>query len=57
MEVGVETGGEGLGGRHRWLVADFEVGDVVFRPPIVDGSASNEDVQGRIRLSRDSGLE
>ncbi|MCJ1448200.1 MAG: hypothetical protein MMC23_008714 [Stictis urceolatum] len=45
--------GRGPGGR-RWLVADYEAGDVVFHGPwMVHGSTGNEDVEGKIRLSTD----
>jgi len=40
--------------QFRWLVADFEAGDVVFHDPcILHGSLGNDDEQGRIRLSTD----
>lgn len=39
---------------RRWLVGDYEAGDVVFHNPyLIHGSAKNEDPQGRIRLSTD----
>lgn len=42
------------GGKGKWLVSDFEAGDVVFHDPyMVHGSTSNQDEQGRIRLSTD----
>ncbi|KAI9755034.1 MAG: T-complex protein 1 subunit beta [Chaenotheca gracillima] len=38
----------------RWLVADFEAGDVVFHNPyMIHGALKNEDDQGRIRLASD----
>ena len=48
----------GLVGRHekewKWLVADYEAGDVVFHhPTMVHGSVSNMDPDGKIRLSTD----
>ncbi|ETN37392.1 uncharacterized protein HMPREF1541_08383 [Cyphellophora europaea CBS 101466] len=39
---------------YKWLVADYEAGDVVFHHPcMVHGSGRNEDAAGRIRLSTD----
>lgn len=39
---------------HKWLVADYEAGDVVFHNPyLIHGAAKNEDPLGRIRLSTD----
>lgn len=39
---------------YRWLVADYEAGDVVFHHPCsIHTSGRNEDAQGRIRLSTD----
>lgn len=41
-------------GQGRWLVSDFEAGDVVFHDPYtIHGSSKNQDPQGRIRLSTD----
>ena len=41
-------------GKGKWLVSDFEAGDVVFHDPyMVHGSTSNQDDKGRIRLSTD----
>ncbi|KAI9821328.1 MAG: hypothetical protein M1827_004064 [Pycnora praestabilis] len=41
-------------GRHRWLIADYEAGDVVFHNPyMIHGACKNEDKMGRIRLSTD----
>jgi ectoine hydroxylase-related dioxygenase (phytanoyl-CoA dioxygenase family) len=38
----------------RWLIADFEAGDVMLHSPyMVHASTSNEDARGRIRLSTD----
>lgn len=43
---------DGLG--KRWLVADFEAGDVVFHSPwMIHASSQNNDKLGRIRLSSD----
>ncbi|KAK4972543.1 hypothetical protein LTR66_011309 [Elasticomyces elasticus] len=40
--------------KHRWLIADYEAGDVVFHNPyLIHGAAKNEDPLGRIRLSTD----
>lgn len=40
--------------KRRWLVGDYEAGDVIFHNPyLIHGSAKNEDPQGRIRLSTD----
>jgi phytanoyl-CoA hydroxylase len=45
------TFGEGKG---RWLVANYEAGDVVFHDPyMIHGAVKNEDSMGRIRLSTD----
>jgi phytanoyl-CoA hydroxylase len=39
---------------YRWLVADYEAGDIVFHHPCsIHASGKNEDSQGRIRLSTD----
>lgn len=41
-------------GRKRWLVADYEAGDVVFHDPFtIHTSTMNEDPEGKIRLSTD----
>ncbi|KAK5800309.1 hypothetical protein VI817_002521 [Penicillium citrinum] len=41
-------------GEHRWLVTDYEAGDVVFHDPYsIHASGRNEDKSGRIRLSSD----
>lgn len=41
-------------GKMRWLVGNYEAGDVVFHNPyFIHGSARNEDRMGRIRLSTD----
>lgn len=46
-------GGEG-GKRPRWLMANYEAGDVVFHEPyMIHGAGRNEDKLGRIRLSCD----
>lgn len=43
---------EGRG--RRWLVADYEAGDVVFHSPwMIHGATKNEDESGRIRLATD----
>ncbi|KAJ5706826.1 hypothetical protein N7488_006627 [Penicillium malachiteum] len=45
---------DGEKSHHHWLVADYEVGDMVFHDPyIVHASSKNEDVDGRIRVSTD----
>lgn len=39
---------------RKWLVADYEAGDVVFHNPyFIHGAARNEDLEGRIRLGSD----
>lgn len=44
----------GGGKNRRWLVGDYEAGDVVFHNPyMIHGAIKNEDPQGRIRLSTD----
>ena len=44
----------GEGGRRKWLVAEYEAGDVVFHHPCaVHSSSLNTDAEGRIRLSTD----
>lgn len=45
----------GLAGKeYKWLIANYEAGDVVFHHPCsVHASCSNEDPEGRIRLSSD----
>jgi phytanoyl-CoA hydroxylase len=45
----------GLAGmEYKWLIANYEAGDVVFHHPCsVHASCSNEDPEGRIRLSSD----
>jgi len=46
------------GKKRRWLVGDYEAGDVVFHNPyLIHGAVKNEDPQGRIRLSTDSRRE
>lgn len=46
--------GRRVGGERRWLIADYEAGDVVFHNPyLIHGAAKNEDRSGRIRLSTD----
>jgi len=40
--------------QFRWLVADYEAGDVVFHlPHTIHSAAANDDEDGRIRLSTD----
>ena len=42
------------GQKRRWLIGNFEAGDVVFHNPyLIHGAVKNEDPQGRIRLSTD----
>ena len=49
-----EFGRVQAGGRSRWLVGDYEAGDVVFHKPYMIHSATqNEDELGRIRLASD----
>ena len=39
---------------YKWLIANFEAGDVVFHHPCtIHGSFGNDDPEGRIRLSTD----
>ncbi|UNI13563.1 Phytanoyl-CoA dioxygenase [Purpureocillium takamizusanense] len=46
--------GSGSGDLRRWLVADYEAGDVVFHDPyMIHTSTRNEDAARRIRLSTD----
>ena len=41
-------------GQLKWLVGDFEAGDVVFHTPdMIHSSAANEDEKGKIRLGSD----
>lgn len=41
-------------GKMKWLVGDYEAGDVLFHKPyMVHAAAQNQDQQGRIRLSSD----
>jgi phytanoyl-CoA hydroxylase len=45
---------QGKGRYRKWLVADYEAGDVVFHYPCsVHASCSNQDEEVRIRLSTD----
>jgi ectoine hydroxylase-related dioxygenase (phytanoyl-CoA dioxygenase family) len=38
----------------RWLIADYEAGDVVLHSPyMIHASTTNQSVDGRIRLSTD----
>lgn len=40
--------------KSKWLVSDYEAGDVVFHDPfMIHGSSRNQDPTGRIRLSSD----
>lgn len=42
------------GGKFRWLVGDYEAGDVVFHNPyMIHAATKNEDELGRIRLASD----
>lgn len=41
-------------GDHKWLVTNYEAGDVVFHDPYsIHASGRNEDPENRIRLSTD----
>jgi phytanoyl-CoA hydroxylase len=41
-------------GKHRWLIANYEAGDVVFFGPyLIHAAAMNNDADGSIRLSTD----
>ena len=41
-------------GKARWLIANYEAGDVVFHNPwMIHGAAKNEDERNRIRLATD----
>ena len=54
LEAGAFGGGAKGGKRRRWLVGDFQAGDVVFHNPyLIHGAVKNEDPEGRIRLSTD----
>ena len=49
-----EAWARGDGKGKRWLVANYEAGDVVFHSPwMIHASSRNEDAEGRIRLSSD----
>lgn len=40
--------------KRKWVVGNYEAGDVVFHNPyLIHGACKNEDPQGRIRLSTD----
>ena len=40
--------------KRKWIVADYEAGDVVFHNPyMIHGAIKNDDEKGRIRLSTD----
>lgn len=42
------------GGQLRWVVGDYEAGDVVFHKPyMIHAATKNEDELGRIRLASD----
>ena len=46
--------GRTTGRGRRWLLADYDAGDIVFHSPwMVHGATRNEDPEGRIRLSTD----
>jgi phytanoyl-CoA hydroxylase len=52
-QVGTKTDTKQTAGR-RWLVADYEAGDVVFHSPwMIHAASRNNDRDGRIRLSTD----
>jgi phytanoyl-CoA hydroxylase len=39
---------------YKWLIANYQAGDIVFHHPYsIHASCSNEDPEGRIRLSTD----
>lgn len=41
-------------GKGKWLVGNYEAGDVVFHKPyMIHAATKNEDVEGRIRLASD----
>ena len=41
-------------GKGKWLVGDYEAGDVVFHKPyMIHAATRNEDKKGRIRLASD----
>ena len=41
-------------GKNRWLVADYEAGDIVFFDEyLIHASGKNQDANGKIRLSTD----
>ncbi|KAL9109137.1 MAG: hypothetical protein Q9227_006228 [Pyrenula ochraceoflavens] len=43
-----------MGNGYKWLIANYKAGDVVFHHPCtIHTSCSNEDTEGRIRLSTD----
>lgn len=49
-----EFGRKEAKGKHRWLIADYEAGDVVFHTPwMIHAATKNEDELGRIRLASD----
>ena len=49
-----EFGRVRAGGKSRWLVGDYEAGDVVFHKPyMIHAATKNEDEYGRIRVSSD----
>lgn len=49
-----EFGRVRAGGKLRWLIGDYEAGDVVFHKPyMIHAATKNEDELGRIRLASD----
>lgn len=41
-------------GGRKWLISDYEAGDIVFHEPyVVHGASMNQSREGRIRLSTD----
>ena len=50
----LENGSFGAKRKRRWLVGNYEAGDIVFHNPhLIHGAVKNQDPQGRIRLSTD----
>lgn len=53
-KVSGSGGAQGEKNKFRWLVADYEAGDVVFHNPyMIHTACKNEDPLGRIRLGSD----